>query len=150
MNDLTNIGTMLTMSSREIAALTGKNHNHVTRDIESMLEELGLDVSSFGRIYLDSRNRKQKEAALPKDLTLTLVSGYNVKLRKRIIDRWIELEGQEHPRHQIPQTLSEALRYAACPNDPAMTFPSLALIESSIFDHCCIMARRSSTYVARL
>lgn len=37
--------------------------------------------------------RQQEEYLLPKDLTLTLVAGYNVRLRKRIIDRWLELEG---------------------------------------------------------
>ena len=44
---------------------------------------------------------------LPKDLTLTLVAGYNVKLRKRIIDRWQDLESQQGP--QIPQTYAAAL-----------------------------------------
>lgn len=32
---------------------------------------------------------------LDKEHALTLVAGYNVKLRKRIIDRWVELERQE-------------------------------------------------------
>lgn len=82
----------LTMSSREIAELTAKQHQHVKRDAEKMLAELGEDASTFGRIYLDAMNREQTEYCLPKDLTLTLVAGYNVKLRKRIIDRWLELE----------------------------------------------------------
>lgn len=87
----------VTMSSREIAELCEKQHQHVRRDIESMCAALQLDPSSFGRIYKDARNRDQAEYCLPKDLTLTLVSGYNVVLRKRIIDRWLELEGQGRP-----------------------------------------------------
>ena len=47
-----------TMSSREIAELTGKQPKHVNRDILLMFKELDLDRSSFGRIYLDGLNRK--------------------------------------------------------------------------------------------
>lgn len=89
---LTSNTTVQTMSSREIAELTGKQHQHVKRDIESMFEQLGEDASSFGRIYFDSMNRQQTEYHLPKRETLILVSGYSVVLRSRIIDRWQELE----------------------------------------------------------
>lgn len=45
---------------------------------------------------------------------MTVVSGYNVKVRKVIIDRWQELErGAKSTQPQIPQTLPEALRLAA-------------------------------------
>lgn len=89
----------VTMSSQEIASLCEKRHSHVKRDIDVMCAELGIDASRFGHIYLDSRNRSQTEYLLTRDLTLTLVSGYNVILRKRIIDRWLELEeaGRDRP-----------------------------------------------------
>lgn len=103
--------TALTMSSREIAELTGKEHKNVIRDIRAMLADLG-DGSNLSHVEetKDSRGYTS-EISLPKDLTLTLVAGYNVKLRKRIIDRWLELESQ--PAALIPQTLPEALRLAA-------------------------------------
>lgn len=100
----------LTMSSREIADLCEKQHQHVKRDIETMCAGLEINPSSFGRIYKDARNRGQTEFHLPKDLTLTLVAGYNVVLRKRIIDRWLELEGQGTPAMLTgPQLMAAAL-----------------------------------------
>ena len=95
MTDLLPVGAdaPLTMSSREIAELCDKEHRNVVRDIEKMLSDLNFDVLKFEHIYFDSRNRQQREFHLPKDLTITLVAGYKVALRKRIIDRWLELEG---------------------------------------------------------
>jgi len=103
----------LTMSSREIAELTGKQHAHVIRDIRAMTDALEDDPNlDHVRETKDSRGYTA-EISLPKDLTLTLVAGYNVKLRKRIIDRWLELEARQAATPAIPQTLPEALRLAA-------------------------------------
>ena len=84
----------LTMTSREIAELTEKRHADVMRDIRNMLDDLGETSAQFCADLPDTYGRKQPAFFLPKDLTLTLVAGYNVKLRKRIIDRWLELEAQ--------------------------------------------------------
>lgn len=83
-----------TMSSREIAELTGKQHAHVMRDIRTTLGELlGEEgLSKFGSSYLNVQNKAQPEFLLPKRESLILVSGYDVHLRARIIDRWAELE----------------------------------------------------------
>lgn len=82
----------LTMSSVEIAKLTGKNHRNVTRDIRNMLEALEIGVLKSERSYLDQNNRLCKCYQLTKELTLTLVSGYSVRIRHLIIKRWLELE----------------------------------------------------------
>ena len=75
----------ITMSSREIAELTGKQHQHVKRDIEKLLVELGEDASKFGHIYLDSMNREQTEYRLDRELTETLLLGYSAPLRLKVI-----------------------------------------------------------------
>lgn len=103
----------LTMSSREIAELTGKEHANVMRDIRGMLEELGEDVLRFEDIYSDAYGRGQPCFNLPKDLTITLVAGYNTKVRHAIVTRWQELEAQQAQAFAIPKSLPEALRLAA-------------------------------------
>lgn len=103
-----------TMSSREIAELTGKQHGHVKRDIERMLSELQIDSSNLGCIYKDSVGREQIEYRLDRDLTDCLLTGYSAKARMAVIKRWRELEGYvSEPAFQVPQSMAEALRLAA-------------------------------------
>lgn len=112
--------TQITMSSREIAELTGKQVHHIHRDFKVMATELGFpsqgilmpnpnmdlgfsyELDSQNRIYLINLNR---------DLTLTLVSGYSAKLRMAIIKRWQELESMQAPK--LPQSFAQALQLAA-------------------------------------
>ena len=82
------------MSTVEIAELTGKEHKHVLRDAEVMLTQLQKDRSIFGSIFFDGYGRPQPCLNLPKLECLTLVSGYSVDLRYRIVGRWLELEAQ--------------------------------------------------------
>uniref|UniRef100_UPI0035D0C66D Rha family transcriptional regulator n=1 Tax=unclassified Bartonella TaxID=2645622 RepID=UPI0035D0C66D len=99
MNNLVNTQTTLTMSSREIAKLCGKRHDHVMRDIKKMLEQ--LNAPKFGAVdfsgsYLDKKGESRSCYHLPKRECLVLISGYSTILRAKIIDRWIELEGQSN------------------------------------------------------
>lgn len=102
----------VTMSSREIAELTGKEHKHVRRDIEKMLTDLKEDGSKFGHIYQDAYGRDQNEYLLPKDLTITLVAGYRSDLRLKIVRRWMELETVP-TAGAVPTSFREALLLAA-------------------------------------
>lgn len=97
----------LTMSTLEIAALTGKEHRKVVRDVNVMMEQLGGDTAKFGRTYKDSMNRTQTSYNLDKEHTLCLISGYNVQLRMTIVKRWNELESQAKPK--TPPTYATAL-----------------------------------------
>lgn len=105
------IHTSVTMSSREIADLTGKQHAHVLRDIRAMLDALKDDP------VLD-HVREDKDARgytacfhLDRELTETLLTGYSIPLRRRVIARLHELEQQQSLR--LPQNFAEALRLAA-------------------------------------
>lgn len=108
MNTLTTIPS--TMSSREIAELTGKDHKHVLRDIRDVLDQLEIDSAQFWAQYIDSTGRSLSMFNLPKDLTTTLVSGYSIPMRHKIVTRWMELESKQ--AHALPQTFTQALRLA--------------------------------------
>ena len=91
----------LKMSSIEISQLTGKQHSHVIRDIKKMLLSLDLvnpnmDAVDFKGFSFEHREDNGQVAIvnLNQELTITLISGYNVKLRHAIVKRWIELEKQ--------------------------------------------------------
>jgi phage regulator Rha-like protein len=83
-------GEPLTMSSREIADLTGKEHDNVRRDIKNLAD--GLSLSFEEKSEPSAGGRPSKVFLLPKRECLILVSGYSIELRARIIDRWMELE----------------------------------------------------------
>lgn len=90
-------GGAQTMSSVEIADLTGKRHDHVMRDIKVMLDELEMPAPTFGGSYVGANRKRLPCFELPRRECLILVSGYSVELRARIIDRWEELERRERP-----------------------------------------------------
>lgn len=96
------------MSSREIAELCNKRHDHVMADIRKMLESLQIQSPEFLGDYKDDKGRTYPCFNLLKRETLILVSGYNIELRARIIDRWAELESQaQHQPLDPMQTLSD-------------------------------------------
>lgn len=113
MNIITfNAGEIKTMSSLEIAELTGKRHDHVMTDIRKMLGELYGEEGfpRFQHTYTNSQNNQvYKCFNLPKHETLVLVAGYSIQLRSKIIKRWEELEEQaKKPLTQIEIILASA------------------------------------------
>lgn len=106
-----------TMTSLEIAEVTGKQHAHIMRDIRKLLEQ-GVSESNFG---LTSYQQAQPNGGtkdvpmyqLTKKGCLILASGYDALLREKIINRWEELEIKEREQYQVPQSFAEALMLAA-------------------------------------
>jgi hypothetical protein len=95
------IGNGRRISSKDIAEATGKEHKTVLRDIRNMLSGLygdpenddgtelyhpGLAVERDGRGYISL-------IWLDREHAMTLATGYDVKLRKRVVDKLSELDG---------------------------------------------------------
>lgn len=102
-----------TMSSREISELTGKRHDHVMRDIRNMLSELKITDPKFGGTYLDGSGRSLPCFHLDRELTETLVTGYSIPLRHKVIRRLHELEDAQIAQPVAMPSYSEALRLYA-------------------------------------
>lgn len=111
-----------TMTSREIADLTGKRHDHVMRDIRSMLEQLNVPAPSFGATYLDSQNQERPCFSLDRIHVECLLTGYSIPLRMKVLERLKELEASQQA--SVPSSFADALRLAA---DQAEQIQSLQL-----------------------
>lgn len=86
-----------TMTSREIAELTGKRHSDVLRDIDNLLESLNADLRYGFKTssYVSGEPpREYRMFAMDRDSSYCLVAGYDANARMRIIKRWQELETQ--------------------------------------------------------
>lgn len=153
MNALTN--KPVTMSSREIAELTGKEHKHIIRDIRVMLAELG-DGPNLDHVR-EERDARGYTAAihLPRREVEILLTGYSIPLRAKVIDRLHELEEQaKGAAFRVPQSLPEALRLAA---ELAEKNEQLALENKEmapkavVFDNCVALRQESlATFVRTL
>ena len=137
-----------TMSSRVIADLTEKRHDHVKRDVENMLGQLGLDIPKFGGIYFDAQNRQQTEYLLDEELTMTLVTGYNIVLRNRVIKRWKELELQASlPSYAIDDPIERAKKWI---EEEKQKQIAIAERDHAIATKAEIGSRREATAMGRL
>lgn len=106
MNALLAPSAPATMSTREIADLTGKRHDNVMADTRKMLAELHGEggVLNFQDTQPNPQNGQSYAVfMLPKRETLILISGYSLPMRARIIDRWQELEAGAAPALNLRQ-----------------------------------------------
>lgn len=103
------------MNSLQIAEITGKRHADVMRDIRVLLEQ-GVSERNFA---LSSYNQAQPNGGfknlpcyhLTKKGCLILASGYDAKLREKIIDRWEELESEKRNNTVgLPSNYLDALK----------------------------------------
>jgi phage regulator Rha-like protein len=101
-----------TMTSKEIAELTGKNHADVMRDIRNLQDQVGTE-SIFALSFIISElanggSKKLPIYSLTKKETLLLMSGYNALLRLKIINRWEELENKNLESYKVEDPIERA------------------------------------------
>lgn len=97
-----------TMTSLQIAEITGKRHDAVLRDVRNLLEQGVADHNFVASEYVDKTGRSLPCYILTKKGCLILASGYNVLLREKIINRWEQLEVE---RQKLAPTNNPQLAY---------------------------------------
>ena len=120
MTQIININKVQTMTSLEIAELTGKQHKNLMRDIRNMepawVKVQGLKFELSSRTYqLPNGGTKEVPCyVLTKTECLYIATKFNDEARAKLVLRWQELELQEQKRRQqlcLPEP-KEILRLA--------------------------------------
>ncbi len=86
--NIINLDQLISMTSLEIAELTGKRHDNVIRDVRKMLEELNaLKTEAVNEeTYKDAKGETRTLYRLDRKHTFILVAGYSVQLRAKCYD----------------------------------------------------------------
>ena len=108
---LATITSDLTMSTREIATLLEKQHNHLKTSTERLVTK-GV-ISTPATREFNHNGNIYTEYLLCKRDSLILVAQNCSEFTARIVDRWQELEAQVKPAFTLPQTFAQALTLAA-------------------------------------
>lgn len=124
MNDLATINTGMTIESREVAKMIGKQHKNLLRDIQKYISDMepssNLSSADFfiKSSYIDGNNQQRLCYLLTKkgcEFVANKMTGKKGNLfTASYITKFNKMEkAQIAPQFQIPQTLPEALRLAA-------------------------------------
>lgn len=103
-----------TMTSLQIAEVTGKRHSDILRAIREM-EPAWVKASErkFAlATYKDEQGKPRPCYSLTKTECLYIATKFNDEARAKLVIRWEELERQ-NAQPSIPQNFAEALRLAA-------------------------------------
>jgi Rha family phage regulatory protein len=121
MNALISTVNPVTMTSREIAELTGKDHGNVMRDIRAMVDAISTDSNlnpcAKSTTYAGRDGRQYPQYELDKDTCLTLLLGYDAVARMKVVKRWQELEAAAAPALPNFSNPAEAARAWALENE---------------------------------
>ena len=107
---ITDKGGKAVVSSRDIARVFEKNHQHVMRDIRNIIEnDAQWGASNFGQSsYMNEQSKSQPEYLISRDVFTILVMGYTgekaMQFKKAYIAAFNEME-----RRLAPHNYKEAL-----------------------------------------
>jgi len=110
MNELINVTSTLTMSSREIADLVESRHDDVKRSIERLAERSIIQLPPLADVK-NHLNQTVSVYLVNKRDSYVVVAQLSPEFTARLVDRWQELEQTQ--QIAVPQSLPDALRLAA-------------------------------------
>jgi len=100
-----------TMSSRDIAELTNKEHKNVLRVIRELVDGQILDAQNEP-LKFEYRGQQFDYYELNKRDSMVVVARLSPEFMAAVVDRWQELEAQiVHPVIALPQNYIEALEH---------------------------------------
>lgn len=106
-----------TMTSLQIAEITGKPHNDLMKAIRKMEPAWEkINQGNFSLVtYTDSKGEKRPCYSLTKTECLYIATKFNDEARAKLVLRWKELEEQRiaEVNDRVPKTFSKALLLAA-------------------------------------
>lgn len=99
-----------TMSSREIAIMTDKQHSKVMRTIEDLLDKGVAKMATLTPYVNEQNGQSYNEYRLDKRDSLVLVARLSPEFTAAIVDRWQELEAKqvETPEQLMARALISA------------------------------------------
>lgn len=112
MNIVTTNTQPLTMSSIEIAEVTGKQHRNVLSDIRKMLDELDLCAAEFSAPQNYGNNNTREVFNLDKNLVMTLMAKYEFRIGYAMAKHIEKLESKLKGHGDLFKYLSPQARVA--------------------------------------
>ena len=140
-----------TMTSKEIAELTGKLHKNVLRDIDGMAAQISSELS-YGlqsSTYTDN-GRTYPMYVLDQDTTLLLLTGYDVTARMKVIKRWRELESKH-----VPLSYKESLKALIAMEEEkeallleVVTKEGIIKVQDNVIEYKKVLTNESNEYIS--
>ena len=108
-----------TMTSLDIAEVTGMRHADVMRSIRNMedawqkVSQRSFALSSYKQTQPNGGYKNVPCYVLNKTECLYIATKFNDEARAKLVLRWEELETKERQQYQVPQSFADALMLAA-------------------------------------